>query len=281
MLPSLLKKLDRIKDPRNPNQIKHKITVLLLYGMIMFVYQMGSRRETNRTMSRILFENLNAMFPELETIPHADTLARLLENIDVSEIQECMVELVKDLIKRKKFKNYLYKKNYLIAIDGTQKFYRNYQWDEKCLERNVGKEEAKTAQYYVYVLESVLILDNGITLPLYTLFLDNEDWIKGETKQDCEQKAFYRLAKKMKELFRNSRITIVVDGLYACGPVIKTCLEYKWNYMIVLKDDSLNFLLITSGLSVMSTYEFSFESDLDILLSGSCKLIILATSVEI
>ena len=239
MLPSLLKKLDRIKDPRNPNQIKHKITVLLLYGMIMFVYQMGSRRETNRTMSRILFENLNAMFPELETIPHADTLARLLENIDVSEIQECMVELVKDLIKRKKFKNYLYKKNYLIAIDGTQKFYRNYQWDEKCLERNVGKEETKTAQYYVYVLESVLILDNGITLPLYTLFLDNEDWIKGETKQDCEQKAFYRLAKKMKELFRNSRITIVVDGLYACGPVIKTCLEYKWNYMIVLKDDSL------------------------------------------
>ena len=62
------------------------------------------------------------MFPELETLPHADTLARLLEVIDVSEIQECMAELLKDLIKRKKFKNYLLKKGYLIAIDGTQKF---------------------------------------------------------------------------------------------------------------------------------------------------------------
>ncbi|MDD2251244.1 MAG: transposase family protein [Candidatus Cloacimonetes bacterium] len=238
MLPSLLKKLSRIKDPRNPNKITHKMTVLLLYGMLMFVYQTGSRRETNRTMSRILFENLKAMFPELETLPHADTLARLLAVIDVSEIQECMVELLKDLIKRKKFKNYLLKKNYLIAIDGTQKFYRNYQWDDKCLHRNVGSE-TKTEQYYVYVLESVLILSNGITLPLYSLFLDNKDWIKGETKQDCEQRAFYRLAKKIKKLFRNSRITIVVDGLYACGPVIKTCLENKWNYMIVLKEDCL------------------------------------------
>lgn len=238
MLPSLLKKLSRIKDPRNPNKITHKMTVLLLYGMLMFVYQTGSRRETNRTMSRIMFENLKAMFPELETLPHADTLARLLAVIDVSEIQECMVELLKDLIKRKKFKNYLLKKNYLIAIDGTQKFYRNYQWDDKCLHRNVGSE-TKTEQHYVYVLESVLILSNGITLPLYSLFLDNKDWIKGETKQDCEQRAFYRLAKKIKKLFRNSRITIVVDGLYACGPVIKTCLENKWNYMIVLKEDCL------------------------------------------
>ena len=31
----------------------------------------------------------------------------------------------------------------------------------------------------------VLILDNGITLPLFSMFLSNEDWKKGETKQDC------------------------------------------------------------------------------------------------
>ena len=37
-------------------------------------------------------------------------------------------------------KNYLIRKHYLIAIDGNQKFYRNYQWDEKCLKRHVGRE---------------------------------------------------------------------------------------------------------------------------------------------
>lgn len=238
MLPSLLSKLSHIKDPRNPNKIKHKMTVLLLYGMLMFVYQVGSRREANRTMDRIMFENLKAMFPELETMPHADTLARLLEVIDVDEIQECMVEFIKDLIKRKKFRNYLYRKSYIIAIDGTQKMCRNWKWDEKCLERTVGSE-TKTKQYYVYVLESVLILDNGITLPLVSMLLDNEDWEKDETKQDSETKAFYRMAKKLKELFRNTRIILSVDGLYATGPVMKICKENNWGYMIVLKEDRL------------------------------------------
>lgn len=207
MLPSFLNKLSRIKDPRNPKKVKHKMTVLFLYGILMFVLQVGSRREANRTMNSILFENLKPMFPQLETMPHADTLARLLEVIDVSKIQEFMVELIKDLIKSKKFRNYLYKKSYIIAIDGTQKFYRNWQWDDKCLQRNVDSE-TKTEQSYVYVLESILILDNGISLPFYSLFLSNEDWEKGETKQDCERKAFYRLAEKLKKLFRNSRIIL-------------------------------------------------------------------------
>lgn len=238
MLPSLLRKLNRIEDPRNPKKIKHKMTVLFIYGILMFVLNIGSRREANRTMNSILFENLKAMFPQLETMPHADTLARFLEKINVSEIQECMVELVKDLITKKKFKNYLYKKGYIIAIDGTQKFYRNWQWDDKCLQRNVGSE-TKTEQSYVYVLESILILGNGISLPLYSLFLSNEDWKKGETKQDCERKAFYRLAEKLKKLFRNSRIILSIDGLYACGPVIKTCKKNNWDFMVVLKEDSL------------------------------------------
>lgn len=238
MLPGLLKKLSQIEDPRNPRKVKHQLTVLMLYGILMFVYQMGSRREANRTMTHISFKNLQAIFPALKTLPHADTLARLLAKITVSEIQDCMIMLLKDLIKRKKFQNLLINKNYIIAIDGTQKFYRGYQWDQKCLERHVGGEK-KIPQYYVYVLESVLILDNGITLPLLSIFLKNEDFNGLETKQDCERKAFYRLAKKLKELFRNSRITVVVDGLYACGPIIQTCLKNNWDYLIVLKKKAL------------------------------------------
>ncbi len=134
ILPGLLVKLSRIKDPRDPKKVKHKMTVLMVYGILLFVFQIGSRREANRTLSLAIFhENLNAIFPELESLPHADTLARLLERINVSEIQEYMIELLKDLIRKKKFQNYLIRKHYLIAIDGTQKFYRDYQWDEKSL----------------------------------------------------------------------------------------------------------------------------------------------------
>ena len=241
ILPSLLKKLSNIPDPRQPGKIKHKMTVLMLYGILMFVFQVSSRRQANREMSLPIFiENIKAMFPELENIPHADTLARLLEDInDIEQIQECMVELLKDLIRRKKFKNYLRDHQYLIAIDGTQKYSRDYRWAEQCLERHVSKGEEKAAQYYVYVLEAVLILDNGIILPIVSEFLDNKEYADETSKQDCERKAFYRISQKIKSIFPQSGLSIVVDGLYACGPIIHICKQHHWDYMIVFKDNCL------------------------------------------
>jgi len=50
-LPVLLKRLSKIPDPRNPKKIKHKLTVLMLYGILVFVYQMASRRQANEKMT--------------------------------------------------------------------------------------------------------------------------------------------------------------------------------------------------------------------------------------
>ena len=38
-LPALLEQLGQIPDPRNPNKCRHQLTVLLLYGLLMFVVQ--------------------------------------------------------------------------------------------------------------------------------------------------------------------------------------------------------------------------------------------------
>jgi hypothetical protein len=79
MLPALLNKLSRIKDPRNPHKIKHKMTVLMAYGILLFVYQTGSRREANKQMSRPIFwSNVKAMFPDLKPCS-CNTMARLIE----------------------------------------------------------------------------------------------------------------------------------------------------------------------------------------------------------
>ena len=43
-LPTLLKRLAKIPDPRNPNKTKYKITLLMLYGILVFVFQYSSRR---------------------------------------------------------------------------------------------------------------------------------------------------------------------------------------------------------------------------------------------
>lgn len=238
-LPVLLNQLSKIPDPRQPKKVKHSLTVLMIYGILMFVYQMSSLRDANKEMSTaIFFENMKAMFPDFETMPHADTLSRLLERINVEEIEESLLELFEQLVKKKKFRNYLIHKRYVIAIDGTQKFMRTAKWSEECLERHVGKD--KQGQYYVYVLEAIVILDHGIILPLMSEFLNNEEYREvSSQKQDCERKAFYRLAQRIKQRFPNLKISVTMDGLYACGPVIKTCRDQGWDFMLVFKEGSM------------------------------------------
>ena len=77
-IPTLLQKLSRIKDPRRPKRIKHKITVLMIFGLLSFVFRLSSRREMNRVLTgAVIQQHLQKIFPELDSIPHADTLARL------------------------------------------------------------------------------------------------------------------------------------------------------------------------------------------------------------
>jgi len=239
-LPVLLKQLSKIKDPRNPKKIKHKKTVLLLYGLLMFVFNVASRREADREMTMPVFlENIKIFFPEIEIMPHNDTLMRLLTKIEVDQIEQALIKCVQKLIRNKKFSRYLIDQYYPIAIDGTQKMVRNQIWDEKCQQRTVGKEGHQYKQYYVYVLEASLAFQNGMTIPLMSEFLD---YTKGDTdrkKQDCETKAFKRLACRLKKVFPKLSIMLLIDGLYANGPVMKICRKNRWDYMIVLKNDSL------------------------------------------
>ncbi len=44
LLPKLIKDLDKIPEVRQPNKIKHKLTVLLLYGLLGFDSTLPSPR---------------------------------------------------------------------------------------------------------------------------------------------------------------------------------------------------------------------------------------------
>jgi len=239
-LPLLLARLETIPDGRSPRKCRHKLTVLLLYGLLMFVFQFSSRREVNREMTRPQFEaNLRLLFPELETLPHADTLFRLLRDIDVAQIEQTHVELIGRLIRGKKFRRYLINNCYPIAIDGSQKFARDTLWDENLLQRTHGKGEQRHTQYFVYILEASLAFRNGMVIPLLSEFLEYAKGDSDNNKQDCEQRAFHRLSARLKALFPRIPILLLLDGLYANGPVMQRCRQYNWQFMIVLKDKDM------------------------------------------
>ncbi len=249
-LPVLLKRLGKIRDPRNPKKLKHKLTVLMIYGILVFVFQYASRRAANGEITRPVFEeNLRVLFPQLENLPHADTLFRLLCRIDVSQIEQAHVELVNHFIRNKKFHRYLINNCYPIAIDGSQKTAFSILWDDHLLQRkskrkgkrktDIDADEQPDYQYYVYVLEASLSFRNGMVIPLMSQFLEYQPGDGEQSKQDCEQKAFHRLAARIKKAFPRLPIMLLLDGLYPNGPIMDRCREYHWDFMIVLKDGSL------------------------------------------
>jgi hypothetical protein len=246
MLPILLGRLGKIPDPRNPKKLKHQLTVLMVYGILVFVFQYGSRRAANGEITRPMFEhNLRVLFPQLESLPHSDTLFRLLCRIDVGAIEQAHIALVNHLIRNKKFTRYLINNCYPLGIDGTQKIAFSDLWDEHLLQRRIGpkvdpdSDEAQRYQYYVYVLEASLCFRNGMVIPLMSEFLEYETGDGEQRKQDCESKAFHRLAARIKEAFPRLPFMLLLDGLYPNGPIMERCRSYRWDFMIVLKDGSL------------------------------------------
>ena len=67
-------------------------------------------------------------------------------------------------------------------------------------------------------------------------------------KQDCEQKAFARLADKIKKHFPRLPICILADGLYPNNSVFEICLKNKWGFIITLKDGNLKTFQCEVGL---------------------------------
>jgi len=239
-LPVLLKTISKIKDLRKPKKIKHKLDLLIMYGILTFVYQMASRREANRDITKPQFmASLRLLFPDLDDIPHNDTLKRVLSVIEVDLIEEALIGAVKRLIKKKKFARYLIEKAYPIGIDGSQKFCRDTLWSVECSEREVKDGDGTKMQYHVSVLEANLVFHNGMTIPLMSEFSNYEEGDTETKKQDCEQKAFKRLAARLKKAFPRLSIILFLDGLYPNGPMVELCRKNHWDFMIVLQSKSL------------------------------------------
>ncbi|KOR29463.1 hypothetical protein TI05_15160, partial [Achromatium sp. WMS3] len=118
-------------------------------------------------------KTLQQMFPELENLPHFDTLNRILEKIDPNEIEKTHLHILKKFIRNKKFKRFLINNCYPVAVDGTQKFTRDGQWrDIEWLERRHKTADGdERIQQYVYILEANLVFHNGLTIPLMSEFL--------------------------------------------------------------------------------------------------------------
>ncbi|MCP4489503.1 MAG: transposase family protein, partial [Gammaproteobacteria bacterium] len=78
-----LREFAAIKDPRDTKRIKHSMTVIMVFGLFTFLFRLSSRRQMNKKLTApAITATLRQFFRELDTIPHADTVARGLGALD-------------------------------------------------------------------------------------------------------------------------------------------------------------------------------------------------------
>jgi hypothetical protein len=229
--------LDSLPDPRRPEYCTYSIRHLITLALSLFLFQSGSRRQLrgDRRTPAFLANLLELTGTHEATVADPDTMNYLLERMPPEGLETLVVNATRTLIRSKVFDQFRFDGSVLVAVDATELFRCQQPHCPTCLKT---KHSDTSTTYSHSVLEAKLVGENGMAVSLTSVFMENADHGFYD-KQDCELKAFYRLAPKLKSLFPRLRIVLLLDALYANQHVIDFCEQYGWEYLIVFKDGSL------------------------------------------
>lgn len=231
--PEFIEMLSNVSDYRERPQ--YEVQELLMAVIGMFLFKRGSRNSMDNTMNKGIFaKNLERIFDC--NLPDLDTSNKLLQKLAPNELEEIKQKLVSQLIIRKVLNKFrflgLY---YVVAIDGTGVQSFNKEPYPECPFRT-SKNGIRT--WTASVLEAKIVCNNGFSISIATEWLKNP-LDKEFDKQDCELKAFFRLAEKLKSNFPRLPVIIAADGLYPNQTVFDICERNNWNYIFTFKDGNL------------------------------------------
>ena len=232
--PKLLNMFNNLTDTRHQSYITYDmktICVTRLFGLLCGLTSMTDI--TNKFDSEIVIKNLSQICNQnLEELPYWETIQDVFINMNIDELRNIGKYIVKTLLRSKMFDKYKYKDCFQLLIDGTGLSSHNYNLNNNCI---VKKYKDGKRAYCKYVLECKLVVGN-IVISLDSEFIENASSLNESEKQDCEIKAFKRMAIRIKKNYPKYKFIITGDALYATKPIIDICIKYNWNYIFNLND---------------------------------------------
>jgi hypothetical protein len=227
--------LAALEDTRDQNRIVYPRQFLSWMGLLLFILKLGSRRQIRFEMdSPEALANLNRLAGcSQETLAHSDTLDHFLGHVPPEQYARLRRAMVHRLIRMKALDAARLLGHFLVVLDGTGQLHFRQRHCPHCLEQTVNGQ----THYYHQVLEAKLVSPEGLAISIGSEFIENAD--PKATKQDCELKAFARLARQLKKDFPQLPMCLCLDGLYASGTVLQTCRDNRWKYFITFKEGSL------------------------------------------
>ena len=286
--PDLINMFEGLTDMRHQSYVKYKMKVVFivrLMGLMSSIKSMNELTEEFNTEEAIA--NIAQICGlELDEIPHCDTINDIFENIKVEEIESIIKYMINRMIRNKMFNKFKIRdKYYHIVVDGTGLASSRKKYNKNCLVRNKHDKKGKEYQEYsTYVLEAKLVVGDMV-FSIGSEFVENED--ENVAKQDCETKAFKRLAKKIKKEYPRLKIIIGADALYASKPVMDICKENGWKYIIRFKEGAIPTLykefekiVLKDNESKIENYEYVTKLDYQKEKVNIIKNIDVATKTE-
>lgn len=261
----ILKHLKSVKDHRHKSYIEYGTDVILFSILMKNVFSIFSMSNMTEQFNKDeCIENIAKVlgYETLEDLPHYDTINNFLCGLKPEEIEKIRDYMIKELFKKRSLESYrLLNKFWCIAIDATGLFSFSERHCEHCLKKeykNKDTGEVERTVYYHNVLEAKLVVGDMV-FSVATEFIENED--ENVSKQDCETKAFKRLAVELKSKYPRLPICILGDSLYASEPVFKICDDNGWKFLLRFKEGSIKSV----------AREFNTIKDLECEKNGNCK----------
>lgn len=243
--PELNDWLDRLPDTRDQDAITYERRFLAWWGIALYLFQLGSRRQLDFELdahSTCVLANFNRLAGTAhDTRPVHDTLDHFLEHSQPQAFADLRLRMVRRLMRMKTLDSARLLGKWVVIVDGTGLLCWQRRHCDHCL---VQRHEHATL-YLHQVLEAKLVGPAGVVLSVGSEFIENADLPEGrrksaeQVKQDCELKAFSRLAPQLKQGFPQASLVLAGDSLFACGRVLAVAKEYGWSYVLTFKEGHL------------------------------------------
>jgi hypothetical protein len=233
-------------DTRFQEMVTYEARFLWWWGLLLFCFKLGSRRDLDyqlRDLELCVLDNANQLAQTQQTtLPVHKTLDHFLGHVGSAAVAGLRQRCVSRLIRNKVLDRFRFDGEFVLATDGTGYLAFKERHCPHCLEHSNG-----TSVYYLHpVLEAKIVHRCGLAISLGTEFIENPLPQKPAkraakltdyqaVKQDCELKAFLRLAPQLKKDFPQTRFCLATDSLMACGPVLTVCEAYHWSYALTFK----------------------------------------------
>ena len=267
--PGLINKFEGLTDLRHQSYVTYKMKVIFMVRLLALMCEIKTMHEMTREFNtQEAIENIAHICGlELDEIPHCDTINDVFKNIEVREIEEIRKYMIVKMIRNKMLQKYKIRGQYYhVIVDGTGLATSRKKYNKNCLVKNkTDKNGNEYQEYSTYVLEAKLVIGDMV-FSIGSEFIENES--EKVNKQDCETKAFKRLANKIKTEYPRLRIIISGDALYASKPVMDICKKNNWKYIIRFKEGSIPTLykefetiVATDNESKIENYQFVTKLD--------------------